>query len=89
MKKCDVLSKFMIERIRPTIILNKGDGKELASRLWNVTTKSTFEAAMCDSRNEFVVAFDVGIAGHVAATKEPINVTNAYEVTIRGDFQDG
>ncbi|XP_039251444.1 cGMP-specific 3',5'-cyclic phosphodiesterase-like [Styela clava] len=56
-----------------------GDGKELASRLWNVTQKSSFEAAMCDAKNEFVVAFDVGIAGHVAQTREKLNVSNVYE----------
>lgn len=56
-----------------------GDGKELASRLWNVTAKTTFEMVVCDARNEFVVAFDVGIAGHVAETRQCLNVSNVYE----------
>ncbi|CAK8687161.1 unnamed protein product [Clavelina lepadiformis] len=57
----------------------KGDGKELASRLWNITSKSTFKDVVCDAKNELVVPITVGIAGLVASTKTPINVANAYE----------
>uniref|UniRef100_H2ZJ28 Phosphodiesterase n=1 Tax=Ciona savignyi TaxID=51511 RepID=H2ZJ28_CIOSA len=57
----------------------KGDSKELASRLWNITSKSTFEDVVCDSKNELVVPVGVGIAGYVAESKSPVNATNVYE----------
>nr|CAB3264740.1 cGMP-specific 3',5'-cyclic phosphodiesterase-like [Phallusia mammillata] len=57
----------------------KGDSKELVSRLWNVTPKSTFEQAVCDTRNQLVVPLDIGLAGEVAKTKTSINVTSVYE----------
>lgn len=63
-------------------LLSKGDGKELASKLWNVTAKATFESVVCDTRNEFVVSYDVGLAGHVAVTRESLNVSNVYEVSV-------
>uniref|UniRef100_H2XQX1 Phosphodiesterase n=1 Tax=Ciona intestinalis TaxID=7719 RepID=H2XQX1_CIOIN len=57
----------------------KGDSKELASRLWNITPKSTFDDVVCDSKNELVVPVGVGIAGLVAETKEAVIVSNVYE----------
>lgn len=63
--------------------MRQGDGKELASRLWNVSATSTLDYAMCDSRNEFVVSFGEGIAGNVAASRTPMNIANVYEVRTR------
>lgn len=56
-----------------------GEGRELASRLWNVSTRSTLEHALCDSKNEFVIPFEEGIAGYAAQNNTSMNVSDVYE----------
>ncbi|XP_065319651.1 cGMP-specific 3',5'-cyclic phosphodiesterase-like isoform X3 [Gordionus sp. m RMFG-2023] len=66
---------------RGSLFLTKGtkDMPILISTLYDVTEKSTLEESVHSSENAIVIPWGKGIAGIVAATKEPINIKNAYE----------
>ena len=55
-------------------------GRHLVSKLFDVTQDSKLEDSVHTEENEITVPFGVGIAGHVAKTKEVVNIKNAYEV---------
>ncbi|XP_035665682.1 cGMP-specific 3',5'-cyclic phosphodiesterase-like isoform X2 [Branchiostoma floridae] len=67
---------------RCSLFLVKGsrDNKFLVSRLFDVTPDSSVEQAMnATGSHEIRVPFGCGIVGHVAKTKETVNIRNAYE----------
>lgn len=53
---------------------------ELATRLFNVSTESQLEDCVVPPDSEIVYPLDLGIVGHVALTKKPLNVKNVTEV---------
>lgn len=53
---------------------------ELATRLFNVNTESQLDDCVVPPDSEIVFPLDLGIVGHVALTKKPINVKNVAEV---------
>jgi len=54
--------------------------KYLVSKLFDVTRTSTLEESIHTEEKEIKVPFGRGIAGHVAETKETVNIKEAYEV---------
>lgn len=56
---------------------------ELATRLFNVTTEAKFDDCVVPPDSEIVYPLDMGIVGHVAVTKKPVNVKDVTQV--RGD----
>ncbi|XP_019644258.1 PREDICTED: cGMP-specific 3',5'-cyclic phosphodiesterase-like isoform X2 [Branchiostoma belcheri] len=67
---------------RCSLFLVKGsrDNKYLVSRLFDVTPDSSVEQALhATGAQEIRVPFGCGIVGHVAKTKETVNIRNAYE----------
>ncbi|XP_041368878.1 cGMP-specific 3',5'-cyclic phosphodiesterase-like isoform X2 [Gigantopelta aegis] len=66
---------------RGSLFLVRGtrDSRYLVSKLFDVTNISTLEESIHTEENEIKVPFGKGIAGHVAQTKEIININNAYE----------
>ncbi|KAI8490745.1 hypothetical protein Bbelb_315380 [Branchiostoma belcheri] len=59
------------------------DNKYLVSRLFDVTPDSSVEQALhATGAQEIRVPFGCGIVGHVAKTKETVNIRNAYEVSM-------
>lgn len=54
---------------------------ELATRLFNVNTQADFDDCVVPPDSEIVYPLDLGIVGHVALTKKPINVKDVTEVT--------
>ncbi|XP_066278297.1 cGMP-specific 3',5'-cyclic phosphodiesterase-like isoform X1 [Branchiostoma lanceolatum] len=67
---------------RCSLFLVKGsrDNKYLVSRLFDVTPDSSVEQAVhATGSHEIRVPFGCGIVGHVAKTKETVNIRNAYE----------
>ena len=67
---------------RASLFLAKGTkGKRyLQSRLFDVTADSTLAESLVPEEKQIKVPFGKGIAGHVAETKETINITDAYQV---------
>ena len=67
---------------RGSLFLVRGnkDHRYLVSKLFDVTEVSTMEEALHTDETEIKVPFGVGIAGHVALTKETVNIKEAYEV---------
>lgn len=57
--------------------------KFLVSRLFDVAEGSTLEES---SSNCIRLEWNKGIVGHVAATGQPLNIKNAYEVRIQAAF---
>ena len=70
---------------RGSLFLVRGsrESRYLVSKLFDVTNISTLEESIHTEENEIKVPFGKGIAGHVAQTKEIININNAYEVRLR------
>ncbi|XP_072027392.1 cGMP-specific 3',5'-cyclic phosphodiesterase-like isoform X3 [Amphiura filiformis] len=70
----DRCSLFLVRHVR-------GDKEErvLVSKLFDVTENSTVEDALHSEEEEIKIPFGQGIAGHVALTKETVNIKNAYE----------
>lgn len=54
---------------------------ELATRLFNVNTQAEFDDCVVPPDSEIVYPLDLGIVGHVALTKKPINVKDVTEVS--------
>ena len=69
---------------RGSLFLVKGSAESrcLYSKLFDVTATSTLEESMKAAERGFSVPFGRGIAGHVAQTKEIINIKEAYEVRL-------
>ena len=58
------------------------DARYLISKLFDVTAGSTFEQSLHKEDQQIIIPFGKGIAGHVASTKEYINIPDAYEVNL-------
>jgi hypothetical protein len=67
---------------RGSLFLARGpkDGRYLISKLFDVTAGSTLEQSLHKEDQQIIIPFGKGIAGHVALTKEYINIPDAYEV---------
>ena len=67
---------------RGSLFLARGpkDGRYLVSKLFDVTAGSTLEQSLHNEDNQILIPFGKGIAGHVALTREYINISDAYEV---------
>ncbi|XP_013378617.1 cGMP-specific 3',5'-cyclic phosphodiesterase isoform X3 [Lingula anatina] len=66
---------------RGSLFLARGskNNRYLVSKLFDVTESSTLEDTLQNEENEIRVPVGKGIAGHVALTKETVNIKNAYE----------
>ncbi|CAF4536583.1 unnamed protein product, partial [Rotaria magnacalcarata] len=62
------------------------DARFLVSKLFDVTAGSTLEESLHKEDQQIIIPFGKGIAGHVASTKEFINIPDAYEVIIIFQF---
>ncbi len=69
---------------RGSLFLARGpkDARYLFSKLFDVTAGSTLEQSLHKEDQQIIIPFGKGIAGHVALTKEYINIPDAYEVNI-------
>lgn len=67
---------------RGSLFLTRGhkDNKFLVSKLFDVTETSTLAESIHTEEQEIKVPFGKGIAGHVALSKEIVNIKDAYEV---------
>jgi len=67
---------------RGSLFLARGpkDARYLVSKLFDVTAGSTLEQSLHKEDQQIIIPFGKGIAGHVALTKEYINIPDAYEV---------
>jgi hypothetical protein len=67
---------------RGSLFLARGpkDTRYLVSKLFDVTVGSTLEQSLHNENQQIIIPFGKGIAGHVALTKEYINIPDAYEV---------
>lgn len=72
---------------RGSLFLVRGskDNRYLVSKLFDVTNTSTLEESIHTADNEIKVPFGKGIAGHVAQSKDTVNIRNAYEVSALTD----
>ena len=68
---------------RGSLFLSRGPSKQryLAAKLFDVTAVSTIEDSLKAAERGFTVPFGKGIAGHVAQSKEVVNIKEAYEVS--------
>lgn len=67
---------------RGSLFLARGpqEARYLVSKLFDVTADSTLEQSLHREEQQIIIPFGKGIAGHVALTKEYINIPDAYEV---------
>ena len=67
---------------RGSLFLARGpkDARYLVSKLFDVTAGSTLEQSLHREDQQICIPFGKGIAGHVALTREYINIPDAYEV---------
>ena len=67
---------------RGSLFLARGpqEARFLVSKLFDVTADSTLEQSLHREDQQIIIPFGKGIAGHVALTKEYINIPDAYEV---------
>ena len=68
---------------RGSLFLARGpkDGRYLVSKLFDVTGESTLEQSLHTEGQQIIVPFGKGICGHVALTREYINIPDAYDVS--------
>ena len=68
---------------RGSLFLARGpkDGRYLVSKLFDVTGESTLEQSLHTEGQQIIVPFGKGICGHVASTREYINIPDAYDVS--------
>ncbi|XP_072025377.1 cGMP-specific 3',5'-cyclic phosphodiesterase-like [Amphiura filiformis] len=80
----DRCSLFLVRHVRG----HAGDKLEriLVSKLFDVTASSTVEDALHSQGEEIKIPFGKGICGHVALTKESVNIKNAYEVRVEFEY---
>lgn len=67
---------------RGSLFLARGrpGNRYLVSKLFDVTSGSTLEKSLHGNNDAIRVPFGVGIAGHVAETKETVNIKDCYKV---------
>lgn len=63
------------------LVRGKKEHRELVSKLFDVTAKSTLEESLRSEEDEIVVPLGVGIAGAAAQSGEAINIKDAYSVS--------
>ena len=73
---------------RGSLFLMRGskDKRFLVSKLFDVTEHSSMKDSLHTEENQIRVPLGKGIAGHVALTKETVNIKNAYEVSFSFGF---
>nr|XP_002733933.2 PREDICTED: cGMP-specific 3',5'-cyclic phosphodiesterase-like [Saccoglossus kowalevskii] len=66
---------------RCSLFLVRGskENRQLVSKLFDVNENSTLEDSIHSEAKEIRLPFGKGIVGHVALTKETVNIKNAYE----------
>lgn len=62
------------------LVRGVGEKRFLVSKLFDVTDSSAIEDTLHTEATQIKVDFGKGIAGTVALTKQPINITDAYQV---------
>ncbi|CAF0730013.1 unnamed protein product [Adineta steineri] len=69
---------------RGSLFLARGpkDSRYLISKLFDVTAGSTLEQSLHKEDQQIIIPFGKGIAGHVALTREYINIPDAYDVSL-------
>lgn len=69
---------------RGSLFLLRGpmDNRYLVSKLFDVTETASLEECLHTEEQQIRVPLGKGIAGHVALTKEIVNIKNAYEVSV-------
>ena len=67
---------------RGSLFLARGpkEARYLVSKLFDVTVTSTLEQSLHREGQQIIIPFGKGIAGHVASTRQYINIPDAYEV---------
>ncbi|ODM93439.1 cGMP-specific 3',5'-cyclic phosphodiesterase [Orchesella cincta] len=73
---------YLTQADRCSLFLARGPSEQrhLVAKLWDVTVDSDVEESLRRAKLEEIrIPFGVGIAGHVAQTKEIVNIKNAYE----------
>ena len=70
---------------RGSLFLVRGakDHRYLVSKLFDVTATSSLQESLHTDEQQIRVPLGKGIAGHVALTKETVNIKNAYEVSVK------
>jgi len=63
-------------------VRTSGEKRYLVSKLFDVTDSSAIEDTLHTEATQIKVEFGKGIAGTVAQTKQPINIKDAYEVSL-------
>lgn len=71
---CDRSSLFLTRK--------EGDQKFLVCKLFDLTSNSQYEDVVRSEDSTFIVPFGTGVIGHVAESKEFVQINNAYEVRI-------
>lgn len=74
---------LLVNADRSSLFLANEAQSVLVSRLFDVTVDSSVEDALHDDSDAIKIPFGRGIAGHVAESKERINIPDAYAVCIR------
>ena len=73
---------LLVNADRSSLFLADEAQSILVSQLFDVTVESSVEDALHDDSDAIKIPFGKGIAGHVAKSKEPINIPDAYNVHI-------
>ena len=71
---------LLVNADRSSLFLTDEGQNILVSRLFDVTVESVVEDAMHSDSEAIKIPFGKGIAGHVAETRTPINIPDAYSV---------
>ena len=71
---------LLVNADRSSLFLADEGQNVLVSRLFDVTVNSSVKDAMHDDSEAIKIPFGRGIAGHVAESRTPINIPDAYNV---------
>lgn len=77
---------LLVNADRSSLFLADEGQTILVSRLFDVTKDSAVEDSLHDDADAIKIPFGKGIAGHVAESKTPINIPDAYNVYIPHTF---
>lgn len=72
---------LLVNADRSSLFLSDEGQNILVSQLFDVTVDSDVEDAKHDDSEAIKIPFGKGIAGHVAETRKPINIPDAYQVS--------
>ena len=73
---------LLVNADRSSLFLIDEGNSMLVSRLFDVTVDSAVEDAMHNASEAIKIPIGKGIAGHVAETRKPINIPDAYSVCL-------